>query len=104
MAATSADEDAPTIDRTSSRNRRIEVITGRKRRRRWTAEQKREIAAESLQPEVSPMRALGSLGCPATEDFNRRFIPPDCGIPPHSAFGHPGILMLPDEGRSVRAA
>ena len=62
MAATSAAEDTPTIDRTSSRNRRIEVITGRERRRRWTAEQKREIAAESLQPEVSPIMVARRYG------------------------------------------
>jgi transposase len=29
---------------------RVEVITGRKRRRRWSAEQKRAIVAESLMP------------------------------------------------------
>lgn len=67
MAATSATEDTPTIDRTSSRNsssrnRRIEVITGRERRRRWTAEQKREIAAESLQPGVSPIMVARRYG------------------------------------------
>lgn len=62
MAATSAAEDTPTIDRTSSRNRRIEVITGRERRRRWTAEQKREIAAESLQPGVSPIMVARRYG------------------------------------------
>ena len=53
MAVALESEDAPTTDRTSNRNRRIEVITGRERRRRWTAEQKREIAAESLQPGIS---------------------------------------------------
>ena len=48
-------EDPPTADRAGARNRRIEVITGRERRRRWTADQKREIAAESLQSGVSPI-------------------------------------------------
>ena len=55
MAVALENEDAPTTDRTSIRNQRIEVITGRERRRRWTADQKREIAAESLQPGVSPV-------------------------------------------------
>ena len=55
MAVALESEDAPTTDRTSIGNRRIEVITGRERRRRWTADQKREIAAESLQPGVSPV-------------------------------------------------
>jgi transposase-like protein len=62
MAVALAAEDAPTTDRTSNRNRRIEVITGRERRRRWTAEQKREIAAESLQPGVSPIMVARKYG------------------------------------------
>ena len=53
MAVALESENASTTNRTS--NRRIEVITGRERRRRWTADQKREIAAESLQPGVSPV-------------------------------------------------
>ena len=53
MAVALESENAPTTNRTS--NRRIEVIAGRERRRRWTADQKREIAAESLQPGVSPV-------------------------------------------------
>lgn len=62
MAAAVESEDAPTTDRTSTRNRRIEVITGRERRRRWTAEQKREIAAESLQPGISPVMVARRYG------------------------------------------
>jgi transposase len=62
MAVALESEDAPTTDRTSNRNRRIEVITGRERRRRWTAEQKREIAAESLQPGVSPIMVARRYG------------------------------------------
>jgi transposase len=31
---------------------RVEVITGPERRRRWSAEQKRAIVAESLAPEA----------------------------------------------------
>jgi len=62
MAVALGSEDAPTTDRTSSRNRCIEVITGRERRRRWTAEQKREIAAESLQPGISPIMVARRYG------------------------------------------
>jgi len=40
---------------TSARNQRIEVITSREKRRRWSVEQKREIAAESLEPGASPI-------------------------------------------------
>ena len=62
MAVALESEDAPTTDRAGARNRRIEVITGRERRRRWTAEQKREIAAESLQPGVSPIMVARRYG------------------------------------------
>ena len=40
--------DGSTTDRMSTHGPRIEVITRGERRRNWTAEQKREIAAESL--------------------------------------------------------
>ena len=62
MAVVLESEDARTTDRTDARNRRIEVITGRERRRRWTADQKREIAAESLQPGVSPVMVARKYG------------------------------------------
>ena len=62
MAVVLESEDAATTDRTSTRNRRIEVIMGRERRRRWTAEQKREIAAESLQPGISPIMVARRYG------------------------------------------
>jgi transposase len=62
MAVALESEGAPTTDRTSTRNRRIEVITGRERRRRWTAEQKREIAGESLQPGISPVMVARRYG------------------------------------------
>ena len=45
--------DGSTTDRMSARRQRIEVITRGERRRSWTAEQKREIAAESLEPGAS---------------------------------------------------
>jgi transposase len=47
-------ENAPGSDHRSARRQRIEVITRGERRRIWTAEQKREIAAESLEPGASP--------------------------------------------------
>jgi len=48
MAVGLESEDALTNDRTDARNRRIEVITGRERRRRWTADQKCDQRAKSL--------------------------------------------------------
>ncbi|MCW3474685.1 IS66-like element accessory protein TnpA [Limobrevibacterium gyesilva] len=48
------DESARTSSRTSGRNARVEIITRGEPRRRWTPEQKREIVAESLGPELTP--------------------------------------------------
>ena len=48
------DESAHTTGRKSARNRPIEIITRGERRRSWTLEQKREIVAESLGPELTP--------------------------------------------------
>jgi transposase len=47
-------EDGHTTVRMNGRRQRIEVITRDERRRSWTIEQKREIAAESLGSELSP--------------------------------------------------
>jgi transposase len=48
------DESAHTTGRKSARDRPIEIITRGERRRSWTREQKREIVAESLGPELTP--------------------------------------------------
>ena len=42
--------------------RRIEVITGGERRRRWSIEEKREIVAESLGPGVRPSEIIHKHG------------------------------------------
>src|SRR3712207_5726136 len=46
--------EASTIDRTSARGERVEVISGRERRRAWTAEQKLQIG-ESFEAGASPI-------------------------------------------------
>jgi transposase len=46
----------------SARSQRIEVITRGERRRRWSVEQKREIAAESLEPGISPITVARRYG------------------------------------------
>ena len=48
------DESAHTSGRKSARNARVEVLVRAERRRSWTAEQKREIVAESLEPGLTP--------------------------------------------------
>jgi len=55
-------ESAHTTDRMSARSQRIELITRGERRRRWSVEQKREIAAESLEPNISPITVARRYG------------------------------------------
>lgn len=55
-------ESAHTTGRMSARSQRIEVITRGERRRRWSIEQKREIAAESLEPGISPITVARRYG------------------------------------------
>ena len=54
-------ESTHTTDRMSARSQRIELIT-RGERRRWSVEQKREIAAESLEPNISPITVARRYG------------------------------------------
>src|SRR3954452_9303523 len=55
-------ESARTSGRTSTRNSRVEVLTHPERRRSWTVEQKREIVAESLGPELTPAEVARKHG------------------------------------------
>src|SRR3712207_1958501 len=48
------DESARRTGRKSVRSPQVEIITRGERRRSWTLEQKREILAESLGPELRP--------------------------------------------------
>ncbi len=55
-------EDAHTSNHKSARKQPIVVITRGERRRRWTAEQKQEIAAESLEPGASAVMVARKHG------------------------------------------
>ena len=55
-------ESGHTTGRMSARSQRIEVIMRGERRRRWSVEQKREIAAESLEPGISPITVARRYG------------------------------------------
>ena len=64
-------EDAPTTDRTSACGRDTEVST-RGKRRRWTAEQKRRIVAESLEPGVSAAMVASRHGISSGQFYGWR--------------------------------
>src|SRR3954449_11846233 len=53
---------ARTSGRTSARSGRVEVLAHPERRRSWTLEQKREIVAESLGPELTPAEVARKHG------------------------------------------
>lgn len=55
-------EDAHKIGHRSARSPRIEVITRGERRRVWTAQQKREIVAESFGPDLTPTEVVRKYG------------------------------------------
>jgi transposase len=48
------DQSTHTTRRKSARSAEVEIITRGERRRSWTPEQKREIVAESLGPDLTP--------------------------------------------------
>src|ERR1700761_1513912 len=56
------DESAHTTNRKSVGSPRVEIITRGERRRRWTAEQKREIVAESYGPGLTPTEVARKHG------------------------------------------
>ena len=55
-------EDALTTSRKGVRMPRVEVITRGERRRVWSLEQKREIVAESLGPDLTPTEVARKHG------------------------------------------
>src|SRR5215469_9791737 len=63
-ATTERDESLRSAHKSShmSAPQRIEVITGGERRRRWSIEEKREIVAESLGPDVRPSEIIRKHG------------------------------------------
>lgn len=58
----SIDESAHTTSRKSARNLRVEIITRGERRRSWSAEQKDQIVAESLGPDLTPTEVARKHG------------------------------------------
>src|SRR6202022_1653047 len=54
LSASNTDESTQTTRHKSTRSARMEIIVRGERRRVWTPEQKREIVAESLGPELTP--------------------------------------------------
>jgi transposase len=116
-------KDASTINRRSGRGGQVEVISGRERRRAWTAEQKLQIVAESFEVGASPIAVarrhgigsgllytwrqqlvrgeLGAVVPQPTSGFARVEIVPTPGgteMPPAAPREPEGGIALPDGG------
>lgn len=65
-------KSAPMSSHMSARSQRIEVITRGERRRRWSVAEKREIAAESLEPGVSPITVVRRHGISSSQLYTWR--------------------------------
>ena len=93
-------ESAHTTDRMSARNQRIELITrGERRRRRWSVEQKREIAAESLEPGISPITVARRYGISSglLYTWRRHLLEGSLGVTrqPASKFARVEVMAMP---------
>ena len=92
-------KDARTTDRMSVRSQRIEVITRGERRRRWSVEQKREIAAESLEPGVSPITVARRYGISSglLYTWRRHLLEGSLGVPrqPQAKFARVEVMAVP---------
>jgi transposase len=92
-------ESAHTTDRMSARNQRIELITRGERRRRWSVEQKREIAAESLEPGISPITVARRYGISSglLYTWRRHLLEGSLGVTgqPVAEFARVEVMALP---------
>lgn len=98
-------ESARTTGRMSVRSQRIEVITRGERRRRWSVEQKREIAAESLEPGVSPITVARRYGISGglLYTWRRHLLEGSLGgaAPPMAKFARVEVMAVPAQPTPV---
>ena len=91
-------ESAHTTDRMSARNQRIELITRGERRRRWSVEQKREIAAESLEAGISPITVARRYGISSglLYTWRRHLLEGSLGVPrqPQAKFARVEVMAV----------
>jgi len=92
-------ESAHTTDRMSALNQRIELITRGERRRRWSVEQKREIAAESLEAGISPITVARRYGISSglLYTWRRHLLEGSLGVPrqPQAKFARVEVMAVP---------
>jgi len=83
----------------SALNQRIELITRGERRRRWSVEQKREIAAESLEAGISPITVARRYGISSglLYTWRRHLLEGSLGVPrqPQAKFARVEVMAVP---------
>jgi transposase len=99
------DESTHTSGRKSARSGRVEVLVRADRRRSWTAEQKRQIVAESLEPDVMPAdvaRRYG-IGTGLLYTWRRQMVSLPCAVSVHSGpqFASVELSTAPPTASSV---
>ena len=94
-------ESTHTTDRMSARSQRIELITRGERRRRWSVEQKREIAAESLEPGISPITVARRYGISSglLYTWRRHLLEGSLGVTrePAAQFARVEVMAMPTD-------
>ena len=98
VASNGADEST----HMSARTQRIEVITRGERRRRWSAEEKQAIVAESLEPNVSiaAIARKHGIGTGLLYNWRHQFVVKR----PSQAAGFARVELLPEPRRLARAS
>jgi transposase len=94
-------ESTHTTDRMSARSQRVELITRGERRRRWSVEQKREIAAESLEPNISPITVARRYGISSglLYTWRRHLLEGSLGVTrqPAAKFARVEVMAMPTD-------
>jgi len=93
----------------SARSQRIELITRGERRRRWSVEQKREIAAESLEAGISPITVARRYGISSGQlyTWRRQLLEGSLGTSaqPVARFARVDVMAMPtDPGPAPRSS
>jgi transposase len=90
-------EDALTTNRKGIRRPRVEVITRGERRRVWPIEQKREIVAESLGPDLTPTEVARKYGISSGLLYNwrRQFLDEQMALASRSLPGFTQVQIEP---------
>src|SRR3954466_3869796 len=96
-------KDASTTNRRSRHGERVEVISGRERRRAWTTEQKLQIVGESFEAGASPIAVARrhGIGSGLLYTWRQQLVRGELGvIAPQSVPGFARVEVVPTLARA----